>query len=131
MPKKGPKAGAPGASKKPPGASNNDEDGSYIVFGNGTSDPKKKKAVAASTSQASSDAAPPDENAPKKPDTRQLIGGASWTGKLPVNILSEHCQKQKWGKPEYTMVGVASLIITIHALTVTHRARPLKDSPRW
>ena len=39
----------------------------------------------------------------KKPDTRTLIGGASWTGKLPVNILSEHCQKQKWAKPEYTM----------------------------
>lgn len=44
------------------------------------------------------------EDAPKKPDTRTLIGGASWTGKLPVNMLSEHCQKQKWEKPEYTMV---------------------------
>src|ERR1700761_8470523 len=39
----------------------------------------------------------------KKPDTRTLIGGASWTGKLPVNLLSEHCQKQKWNKPEYNM----------------------------
>lgn len=51
----------------------------------------------------------PDENAghedgPKKPDTRTLIGGASWTGKLPVNLLSEHCQKMKWEKPEYSMV---------------------------
>jgi ATP-dependent RNA helicase DHX57 len=41
---------------------------------------------------------------PKKPDTRTLIGGASWTGKLPLNIFSELCQKQKWNKPEYTMV---------------------------
>jgi hypothetical protein len=42
---------------------------------------------------------------PKKPDTRTLIAGASWTGKLPVALLSEMCQKQKWNKPEYTMVG--------------------------
>ena len=47
---------------------------------------------------------PAAEEAPKKPDTRTLIGGASWTGKLPVNLLSEHCQKVKWEKPEYTMV---------------------------
>ena len=44
------------------------------------------------------------EIAPKRPDTRTLIGGASWTGKLPVTLLSEHCQKQKWERPEYTMV---------------------------
>jgi ATP-dependent RNA helicase DHX57 len=44
------------------------------------------------------------EEAPKKPDTRTLIGGASWTGKLPLNLLSEVCQKQKWHKPDYTMV---------------------------
>ena len=117
MPKKGPKAGAPGASKKAPGQSN-DEDGSYIVFGNGTSDSKKKKAVASSSSQGSGDAAPPAENTPKKPDTRQLIGGASWTGKLPVNMLSEHCQKQRWGKPEYTMVGVESVVAAMGALTM-------------
>lgn len=48
-------------------------------------------------------------DAPKKPDTRTLIGGASWTGKLPVNMLSEHCQKQKWAKPEYTMVRRVSV----------------------
>ncbi|KMU75663.1 pre-mRNA-splicing factor ATP-dependent RNA helicase PRP16 [Coccidioides immitis RMSCC 3703] len=40
---------------------------------------------------------------PKKPTVRSIIGGASWTGKLPVNMLSEHCQRQKWEKPEYTM----------------------------
>lgn len=42
----------------------------------------------------------------KKPTTRSVIGGASWTGKLPVNMLAEHCQKQRWEKPEYTMVGI-------------------------
>lgn len=41
---------------------------------------------------------------PKKPTVKEIIGGSSWTGKLPVNMLSEHCQKQKWEKPEYTMV---------------------------
>jgi ATP-dependent RNA helicase DHX57 len=43
--------------------------------------------------------------ATKRPDVKKLIGGASWTGKLPVNLLSEHCQKQRWEKPEYTTVG--------------------------
>ncbi|KAJ5279115.1 hypothetical protein N7478_004487 [Penicillium angulare] len=41
---------------------------------------------------------------PKKPSVKEVIGGASWTGKLPVNMLSEHCQKQKWEKPEYSMI---------------------------
>lgn len=45
-----------------------------------------------------------DAEQPKKPTVRAIIGGASWTGKLPVNMLAEHCQKQKWAKPEYTMV---------------------------
>jgi ATP-dependent RNA helicase DHX57 len=36
-------------------------------------------------------------------DARKVIGGASWTGKLPVNLLSELCQRQKWNKPEYSM----------------------------
>jgi ATP-dependent RNA helicase DHX57 len=48
--------------------------------------------------------------APKRPDVKKLIGGASWTGKLPVNMLSEHCQKQKWDKPEYTMVRVRNIV---------------------
>ena len=38
---------------------------------------------------------------PPKPTVKQIIGGASWTGKLPVNLLSEHCQKQKWDRPDY------------------------------
>lgn len=38
---------------------------------------------------------------PPKPTVKQIIGGSSWTGKLPVNLLSEHCQKQHWDKPVY------------------------------
>ncbi|KAI3209154.1 hypothetical protein CBS147311_1875 [Penicillium roqueforti] len=44
---------------------------------------------------------------PKKPSVKDVIGGASWTGKLPVNMLAEHCQKQKWEKPEYNMIKTA------------------------
>ncbi|PHH88822.1 hypothetical protein CDD83_7003 [Cordyceps sp. RAO-2017] len=39
--------------------------------------------------------------APPKPTVKQIIGGSSWTGKLPVNLLSEYCQKQRWDKPDY------------------------------
>ena len=74
---------------------------------------------APSSSRAGGDAAGPSEGqqpndvaTAKRPDTRTLIGGASWTGKLPVTLLSEHCQKQKWEKPEYTMVLSPSLFLS-------------------
>lgn len=48
---------------------------------------------------------PEKEDQPAIPrlDARKVIGGASWTGKLPMTLLSELCQKQKWNKPEYSM----------------------------
>jgi len=117
MPNK-PHAPRGGASKKsvPP-----EEDTSFIVFDDGKG--KKKKGGKNSTSVESSKkgttgkqpAAPSDgkskgkapaeqpAEAPKRPDTRTLIAGASWTGKLPVNLLSEYFQKQKWNKPDYRM----------------------------
>ncbi|KAH6594498.1 hypothetical protein BASA61_003990 [Batrachochytrium salamandrivorans] len=30
---------------------------------------------------------------------KQQLYGTSWTGKTPLNLLSEHCQKQGWQKP--------------------------------
>ncbi|TDZ51615.1 putative ATP-dependent RNA helicase ucp12 [Colletotrichum trifolii] len=36
-----------------------------------------------------------------KPTVKQIIGGSSWTGKLPVNLFNEFCQKQQWEKPVY------------------------------
>ncbi|KAL1969708.1 hypothetical protein VTN77DRAFT_8261 [Rasamsonia byssochlamydoides] len=66
--------------------------------------PGTKQAKAAAERSAQNANAPQNESdAPKKPTAKEVIGGASWTGKLPVNMLSEHCQKQKWEKPEYTM----------------------------
>lgn len=62
------------------------------------------KAAAERSAKSASPAAQNEAEPPKKPSVKEVIGGASWTGKLPVNMLSEHCQKQKWEKPEYTMV---------------------------
>ncbi|KAI9843922.1 MAG: hypothetical protein M1838_002404 [Thelocarpon superellum] len=117
MPKKG-QSSRGAAPKKTPTAVP-DVDDSFIVF---TSDKGKtrhdnaasKKAgdVPKNAGEASSTTA---TDAPKRPDTRTLIGGASWTGKLPVNMLAEHCQKQKWAKCEYTMShsaeGYSSMVI--------------------
>ena len=112
MPKKGQasRGGGGGKPKPAPTPATSNADDSFIVFSNAKDKPKnttpgqvapKEKAVANGVNENGPNA--PDE-APKRPDTRKLIGGASWTGKLPVNMLLEHCQKQKWEKPEYTMV---------------------------
>jgi hypothetical protein len=87
-----------------------EEDTSFIVFGDAK--PKKKKGEGSTGGDAAQNdgkgkgkaAAGLSEDAPKKPDTRALIAGASWTGKLPVNLLSEHFQKQHWSKPDYRIV---------------------------
>ncbi|KAL9126106.1 MAG: hypothetical protein Q9217_004793 [Psora testacea] len=82
------------------------EDASNVVFGNPNA-PKKGKQKNSTDKAEANTGQGGAEDAPKKPDTRTLIGGASWTGKLPVNMLSEHCQKQNWAKPEYTMSNTA------------------------
>ena len=97
--------------KAPIAATANGEDTSYIVFSNEKAGKKGKQpasrgespsAAGGSKSKApASGPAPPE--AEKKPDTRTLIAGSSWTGKLPMTLFNEHCQKQRWEKPEYTM----------------------------
>ena len=54
-----------------------------------------------------------------RPDARKVIGGASWTGKLPMNLLSELCQKQRWNKPEYSMRKLPDTAGGGHVSTVT------------
>jgi hypothetical protein len=72
--------------------------------------PGTKQAKAAAERSAQNANTPQSESdGPKKPTVKEIIGGASWTGKLPVNMLSEHCQKQKWEKPEYIMVWTVLL----------------------
>jgi ATP-dependent RNA helicase DHX57 len=104
MGKSGSRGGSSKKSIAPLSVSN--EDTSYIVFGHEKSEKKAKRGNESSSSaqNGANDAQVGIVDTPRKPDTRKLIGGASWTGKLPVNMLSEHCQKQKWVKPEYTMV---------------------------
>ncbi|KAF2651415.1 DEAD/DEAH box helicase-like protein [Lophiostoma macrostomum CBS 122681] len=107
MPKNHPPRGAAAKKTVPPA-----EDTSFIVFGDGKAKKGKKGSGSAtpndddkskSTGKAKAPASGPSEEAPKRPDTRTLIAGASWTGKLPVNMLSEHFQKQHWAKPDYRM----------------------------
>lgn len=104
MKKSGNRGGSSGKPKAPLSISN--EDTSYIVFGDEKSEKKAKRLNEGDSlaKHGAKDGQTAGEGIPKGPDTRKLIGGASWTGKLPVNMLSEHCQKQKWVKPEYTMV---------------------------
>ncbi|KAI0490635.1 DEAD/DEAH box helicase [Xylaria cf. heliscus] len=89
-----------GSSKKPAKTTNKPPaEDDFIVFTNSTKDPKPKKG-----GQASSSGKATDNELPiglPKPTVKQIIGGSSWTGKLPVNLLSEHCQRQKWDKPDY------------------------------
>ncbi|KAK3378370.1 P-loop containing nucleoside triphosphate hydrolase protein [Podospora didyma] len=79
--------------KKPP------PEDDFIVFSNSDKDPKPKRT-------GPSNPPPDDEPAdgPPKLTIKQIIGGTSWTGKLPVNLLSEHCQKQKWERPDYNTI---------------------------
>ncbi|KAI9671488.1 MAG: hypothetical protein M1817_003539 [Caeruleum heppii] len=132
MPKKGHSSrGGGGVSKKPTlVAANANPDESFIVF---TNDKGPSKSLdckpKASLSGESTTKAGSSEEAPKRPDSRTLIGGASWTGKLPMNLLAEHCQKQKWEKPEYTMSktpdGFSSMVILKATNTKTRETMTL------
>ena len=64
----------------------------------------------------------PPKSATQKPTARTLVGGESWTGKLPVNILSEYCQKNKWEKPEYSMVQNSLAVCQHHDSSHTDRS---------
>lgn len=105
-----PRSNKPGGKKSQASASTiNGEDTSYIVFGNDKPGKKGKQtqnAPPATTGKGKGNDAPAagaQPEAEKKPDTRTLIAGSSWTGKLPQTLFNEHCQKQRWERPEYTV----------------------------
>ena len=109
-------------------------DESYIVFSNAKDKPENKDAGEPRKQPNATNGAQQGAvgEAQKRADTRTLIGGASWTGKLPVNMLAEHCQKQRWEKPEYTMVrSLWSTPLYISDIPASYRARLPKDTPRW
>lgn len=102
-----PSSGAASSSKasgKKAAAPPPDDD--LLIF---TTDKKKKGGPANKNGSAQGGpAAPGGMDAPlglPKPTVKQIIGGSSWTGKLPVNLLSEHCQKMKWERPDYDTVS--------------------------
>ncbi|ODA81741.1 hypothetical protein RJ55_00244 [Drechmeria coniospora] len=69
--------------------------GPSVPAKDGSKGKKGQKAAPLTTPVEKATAVPP------KPTVKQIIGGSSWTGKLPVNLLSEYCQKQRWERPEY------------------------------
>ncbi|KAK4172350.1 putative ATP-dependent RNA helicase [Triangularia setosa] len=109
-------------SKKKPAV----EDDSFIVFTNSDKDPKRRGGNSGSGGGGPSKGGPSSapgaqeslDSGPPKPTVKQIIGGASWTGKLPVNLLSEHCQRQKWDRPEYNTMKTKdgfSVIVSLSA----------------
>ncbi|KAA8897761.1 P-loop containing nucleoside triphosphate hydrolase protein [Sphaerosporella brunnea] len=56
---------------------------------------KKQQPPAASSSQQ------PAAEEKKPPSVQEIIGGKSWTGKLPQTLFYEHCVRQGWEKPQY------------------------------
>ncbi|CAJ2507659.1 Uu.00g088450.m01.CDS01 [Anthostomella pinea] len=83
------------SSKAATGSSTAQNDDFNIVFTNSTKDPKPKRGA------QGPGPGEPEVVGPPKPTVKQIIGGSSWTGKLPVNLLQEHCQRQKWDRPDY------------------------------
>ncbi|CAK9438972.1 uncharacterized protein LODBEIA_P31960 [Lodderomyces beijingensis] len=61
----------------------------------------------------------PSETADPKKPTRGLAIGENfgWTGKLPVTLLNEHCQKQKWNKCDYSMMKRAGGLLCVITLS--------------
>ncbi|TLS28167.1 hypothetical protein PpBr36_01686 [Pyricularia pennisetigena] len=96
---KAPSAKAPAAAKPKKAPAEDD----FIVFTNSTKEGggKRRGGGGGGGAGAASSSTNNEEGGPPKPTVKQIIGGASWTGKLPVNLLSEHCQRQKWERPEY------------------------------
>jgi ATP-dependent RNA helicase DHX57 len=82
--------------KKAPKATNNDTvpGSDHIVFAkDGAKERRKTPATPG----------PDAQEGPPKLDARKIIGGNSWTGKLPQTLLNELCQKQKWNRPDFSM----------------------------
>ena len=109
---KHPSRGSGGGKTKPVPPKPADEDDSFIVFSN--SKTRTKAEIAIDNADKAKDArvgpqvpqAALEDATPKKPTNKQVVAGQSWTGKLPTALLSEHCQKQRWEKPEYSMVSI-------------------------
>lgn len=84
---------APRKKAAKPGTNNTVPDADHIVFTKDGAKDKKKPVAGPGTDV---------QEGPPKLDARKIIGGNSWTGKLPQTLLNEHCQKQKWNRPDFS-----------------------------
>lgn len=67
---------------------------------------KQTPANADSSKKGSGSRAPSSATTDDRVSVRELVGGKSWTGKLPMNLLHEHCQKSGWLNPDYGYVRI-------------------------
>ncbi|KAI9888926.1 MAG: hypothetical protein M1814_006158 [Vezdaea aestivalis] len=117
MPKKG-VGGQSGSQAKPKKAkdtlaSGPKEDDSFIIFSNSKTKTKAEKAIEKGPGTSEKDSTRndgiPTEGEVKKPTTKQLVGGSSWTGKLPSTVKSRNGRGQiiRW----YTFISSSSTIV--------------------
>ncbi|CAK9684349.1 unnamed protein product [Candida parapsilosis] len=77
---------------------------------------KNKPVVERVTKKKINEETAPDDS--KKPARGLVVGdNFGWTGKLPVTLLNEHCQKQKWNKCQYDMMRKSNGYVGIVTLS--------------
>ncbi|KAG0126597.1 P-loop containing nucleoside triphosphate hydrolase protein [Tuber indicum] len=98
-------AESPEASPPPPSPAGSSAKKSKAKPGtnkaNGTTVGSKGKAPVVTASEAGSSASASKGGESRTLTVQQLIGGLSWTGKLPQTLFYEHCIKAGWNKPDY------------------------------
>jgi len=75
---------------------------------NGTTVGSKGKTPVVTSSEAESSASASKGGESRALTVQQLIGGLSWTGKLPQALFYEHCVKAGWNNPDYFVVCSSS-----------------------
>jgi ATP-dependent RNA helicase DHX57 len=78
--------------------------------------PAVNKATDATEPAAKRSARAPDAPVQNKPTAKQLVGGSSWTGKIPTTLLQEYCQKQGWARCDYAIAKTGQLFAVRHVL---------------
>ncbi|ORY78254.1 P-loop containing nucleoside triphosphate hydrolase protein [Protomyces lactucae-debilis] len=51
-----------------------------------------------------------------KATAKQIVGGSSWTGKIPTTLLQEYCQKQGWARCDYVVTKSGQQFAVRHVL---------------
>ncbi|RPA83077.1 P-loop containing nucleoside triphosphate hydrolase protein [Ascobolus immersus RN42] len=104
----------------------------------GKSDPKAATGSVASkggksdskapTGKGKNGAAAPENNGPPALTAKQIIGGMSWTGKVPVQIFNEHCRKAGWDNPDYAGKNRNGKVYCVVTLSRTNPKTKEKES---